>query len=90
MNKQPYDSSMSSIIYGAGIPVNPSNPVHICKNFTMIPLDDIINEQDDKFDGISYPYIYSGSLHSLFPWHIEDVGLYSLNFLAKGAKKIWY
>ena len=81
---------LTPIIYGAGIPVNPDRPINICKEFSLTALDDVLNQLEDKIDRIAYPYIYAGAWHSLFPWHIEDEGLYSINYLFKGAKKLWH
>ena len=42
------------------------------------------------FRGISTPYFYIGSKYSMFPLHLEDVNLRSINVHLGGAPKIWY
>lgn len=43
-----------------------------------------------KGDGVSKPYVYYGSAYSFFPWHSEDLNLYSLNFHWGGFPKVWW
>lgn len=43
-----------------------------------------------KILGVMIPWVYFGSSLSAFCWHVEDHALYSINYLHKGAVKIWY
>ncbi|GMH38533.1 hypothetical protein BSKO_06417 [Bryopsis sp. KO-2023] len=47
-------------------------------------------EGDELITGVMVPWLYMGSCLSAFCWHVEDHFLYSVNYLHKGAKKVWY
>lgn len=78
------------LVYGAGIQVNPDDPITICGNFSLSKLNTIIDNLEEKYDGIAFPYLYVGLQHTVFPWHIEDGGMYSINYLVGGMPKIWW
>jgi len=77
----------SPLIYGAG--VNVDVPFKIAGNFSLSSLNTIIDLLDEDLDGIATPYAYCGSAHTAFPWHIEDGGLFSVNYVIAGAPKLW-
>ena len=43
-----------------------------------------------NYSGISTPWLYVGEAASMFPFHVEDGNLLSLNFHISGAPKLWY
>jgi hypothetical protein len=48
------------------------------------------NEENAHICGLTIPWLYFGMLYSTFCWHVEDLFLYSLNYMHYGAAKIWY
>ncbi len=68
-------------------------------NFTLLNLcfinDSLFQfthkEGDEVYiSGINIPWIYYGMLFSSFCWHVEDMNLYSVNYMIEGKPKIWY
>jgi histone demethylase JARID1 len=47
-------------------------------------------ERNEKVSGITHPWVYMGVLFSSFCWHVEDLGVNSLNYNHKGGIKTWY
>ncbi|XP_052130838.1 lysine-specific demethylase 4D-like [Frankliniella occidentalis] len=48
------------------------------------------SSSDGNYPGINSSYMYFGLKHSFFPIHIEDLSMYSINFLhRRGFPKIW-
>lgn len=44
----------------------------------------------ENISGITSPWVYSGMLFATFCWHVEDLSMYSLNYMHLGAAKTWY
>lgn len=54
-------------------------------------LDSLLTEvMEERIPGVNLPYLYFGMWRACFSWHVEDMDLYSVNFLHHGAPKTWY
>jgi hypothetical protein len=53
-------------------------------------LDNLLDILGTKIPGVNTAYLYLGMWKATFAWHLEDVDLYSINFLHFGAPKQWY
>jgi len=59
-------------------------------NHAKDSLFQIITTKSENISGITSPWIYFGMLFASFCWHVEDLYMYSINYMHKGAPKTWY
>ena len=79
-------------IYGADVSLSITDPE--VDSFNIAKLNSILNiiaeETGEIYQGVNSPYLYFGMWKATFPWHVEDMDLYAINFLHHGAPKFWY
>lgn len=73
-----YDSLFDNNSYGWNI--NALNTI----------LNHVESDYDLKIDHLSTSGLFFGMWKAVFPWHTEDMDLYSINYIHFGAPKQWY
>ncbi|KAL4956744.1 hypothetical protein BDW69DRAFT_70480 [Aspergillus filifer] len=75
-------------MYGADMPGSLFEDKTESWNVAKLPnLLDVIGQ---KVPGVNTAYLYLGMWKATFAWHLEDVDLYSINYIHFGAPKQWY
>ncbi|KAI1506689.1 hypothetical protein F5X99DRAFT_365161 [Biscogniauxia marginata] len=75
-------------LYGADLPGTLFNDSSECWNLNKLP--NLLDVLGTKVPGVNTAYLYLGMWKATFAWHLEDVDLYSINYLHFGAPKQWY
>lgn len=78
----------SSPMYGADMPGSLFDDD--CQVWNVAHLDNILNNLRVNIPGVNTAYLYCGMWKSTFAWHLEDMDLYSINYIHFGAPKYWY
>eukprot|EP01016_Furgasonia_blochmanni_P001084 TRINITY_DN10392_c0_g2_i1.p1 TRINITY_DN10392_c0_g2~~TRINITY_DN10392_c0_g2_i1.p1 ORF type:complete len:548 (-),score=46.11 TRINITY_DN10392_c0_g2_i1:232-1875(-) len=86
--------------YGSGFPTknltmrydDPAISYYNLNNVYRAPnsLFQFLNKKTDEMSGVSTPWVYCGMLFASFCWHVEDMYMYSFNYMHRGATKTWY
>jgi len=53
-------------------------------------LDSMLRLLPDRMDGVTHAMLYVGMWRAMFAFHVEDMNLYSINYIHTGAAKSWY
>jgi hypothetical protein len=90
-----YAADLPSSKYGSGFPSpysgNESHPFYLNNlSNSKDSLFQIITRKQEAISGISSPWMYSGMLFASFCWHVEDLYMYSTNYMHKGSAKTWF
>lgn len=85
------DNAKKGVMSGCGVEVLASDRIKMTKHFGLYSLacTSLLRLLDFPYPGVTNPFLHYGSTHSFFPAHIEDVSLYSWNYLHYGHSKIW-
>lgn len=75
-------------LYGADMAGSLFNDETETWNLGKLP--NILDVLGTKIPGVNTAYLYLGMWKATFAWHLEDVDLYSINYLHFGAPKQWY
>ncbi|KAI0401506.1 hypothetical protein F4802DRAFT_424391 [Xylaria palmicola] len=60
------------------------------QQWNLNKLPNLLDVLGTKVPGVNTAYLYLGMWKATFAWHLEDVDLYSINYLHFGAPKQWY
>ncbi|ERS96567.1 hypothetical protein HMPREF1624_06773 [Sporothrix schenckii ATCC 58251] len=75
-------------LYGADLPGTLFSENTELWNLNKLP--NLLDVLGTKVPGVNTAYLYLGMWKATFAWHLEDVDLYSINYLHFGAPKQWY
>jgi hypothetical protein len=75
-------------LYGADLPGTLFDDSVDKWNLNKLP--NLLDVLGTKVPGVNTAYLYLGMWKATFAWHLEDVDLYSINYLHFGAPKQWY
>lgn len=75
-------------LYGADMPGSLFDDT--TTSWNVAKLENILDCLGQKLPGVNTAYLYLGMWKSTFAWHLEDVDLYSINYIHFGAPKQWY
>jgi hypothetical protein len=59
-------------------------------SWNVAHLENLLDVIGTKVPGVNTTYVYLGMWKATFAWHLEDVDLYSINYIHFGAPKQWY
>ncbi|BDD59732.1 hypothetical protein MAP00_004925 [Monascus purpureus] len=75
-------------MYGADMPGSLFDDSTTSWNVAKLP--NLLDVLGQKVPGVNAAYLYLGMWKATFAWHLEDVDLFSINYIHFGAPKQWY
>ena len=75
-------------MYGADMPGSLFDDT--LEDWNVAKLENLLDVLGQKVPGVNTTYLYLGMWKATFAWHLEDVDLYSINYIHFGAPKQWY
>ena len=80
--------NFSNPMYGADMPGSLFD--EDTKEWNVAKLPNLLDLLGQPIPGVNTAYLYLGMWRATFAWHLEDVDLYSINYIHFGAPKQWY
>lgn len=80
--------NFSNPMYGADMPGSLFDDD--TKEWNVAHLPNLLDLIGQPIPGVNTAYLYLGMWRATFAWHLEDVDLYSINYIHFGAPKQWY
>lgn len=80
--------NFSNPMYAADMPGSLFDEDTQCWNVAKLP--NLLDWLGAPIPGVNTAYLYLGMWRATFAWHLEDVDLYSINYIHFGAPKQWY
>ena len=80
--------SFSNPMYGADMPGSLFDKD--TKEWNVAKLPNLLDILGQPIPGVNTAYLYLGMWKATFAWHLEDVDLFSINYIHFGAPKQWY
>ncbi len=79
-------------MYGADVAGSLTDEDQLVCNISKLrsTLSDVLADENIRIGGVNTPYLYFGAWATTFAWHVEDMDLYSINYLHFGEPKVWY
>jgi hypothetical protein len=80
--------NFSNPMYAADMPGSLFDEDTTAWNVAKLP--NLLDLLGAPIPGVNTAYLYLGMWRATFAWHLEDVDLYSINYIHFGAPKQWY
>ncbi|KAJ2328684.1 hypothetical protein IWW51_001055 [Coemansia sp. RSA 2702] len=77
-------------MYGADVLGTLFPPEREFPTWNIRSLPGLLRQIGQRMPGVNDPYLYLGMWKATFAWHVEDMDLYSINYIHFGEPKSWY